>query len=127
MKKIIRYFIPAVILVLIGIQFIPHDIPNPASDPADEIQGRPSYIAPISWMIGYHVSEGREKLNYSEWGRYKTSRQQSRMELTIEQVELGEMPMGPYLLLHPKAKLTAEQQKIITGWAQAEYDRLDAE
>src|SRR5690606_38573538 len=29
-----------------------------------------AYVAPVSWSIKNHISEGREHLNLSEWGNY---------------------------------------------------------
>ena len=53
----------------------------------------PAYasVAPISWVVTSHISEGREKVNYSEFD----SRQRGADE-TIEVIEEGSMPPGYY-------------------------------
>jgi hypothetical protein len=75
----------------------------------------PAYasVAPISWVVQSHVSEGREKVNYSEFN----SRQRGADE-TVEVIEEGSMPPGYYTQFgrHPEAKLTtAEVAELIAG------------
>ena len=36
------------------------------------------------------------------------------------------MPLASYRLMHPEARLTAEQKKQITDWAQALKDKIPA-
>jgi hypothetical protein len=64
-----------------------------------------SNLAPLSWVIQRDVDEGRKRLNFSDWS--------SPHELELDElqaiVEEGEMPPGEYLLLHPGARLTADE------------------
>lgn len=70
-----------------------------------------SYVAPVSWLIYRDVTEGRARLNFSEW----TQPQPAGLEAS-EQVLSGEMPPSFYLPLHPSAHLTdAEKQQLATG------------
>lgn len=70
-----------------------------------------SNIAPISWRLQKHVDEGREKLDFSEWG----TREQETDEI-VKSVREGEMPPGDYLLLHPEARLSdADRAAFIEG------------
>ena len=59
-----------------------------------------SNIAPASWLIQRDVDEGRDEFNISEWNR----RQEG--EDAFEVYKEGEMPLKPYLLLHPEARLS---------------------
>ena len=71
-----------------------------------------SNIAPISWVVQNHTDEGREKINFSEWG----TRRQETDELA-EAVLEGEMPMSSYLPMHPDARLTAaEKQQLVDAF-----------
>ena len=71
-------------------------------------------VAPVSWLLQRHVDEGREKLNFSEWG----SGEQETEDM-VELVREGEMPPWDFLLMHPEAKLSAaEQQALIDGLTQ---------
>lgn len=70
-----------------------------------------SNVAPISWIVGDHVAEGREVMNFSEWNR-----EYDEADEAGEVVEEGEMPLWDYALMHPEAKLTdAERAELIKG------------
>lgn len=70
-----------------------------------------SNIAPVSWLVQRHVNEGRQKLNFSTWGRGE-----QETEHIVSVVQRGQMPTGDYLLMHPDARLSAaEQQQLIDG------------
>jgi mono/diheme cytochrome c family protein len=70
-------------------------------------------IAPISWRLQRHVDEGRQKLNFSEWG---TGEQET--EHIVDVVREGEMPPWDFLLLHPEARLSdTETQALLDGLA----------
>lgn len=86
-----------------------------------------SYVAPVSWLVARDVHEGREHLNYSEWNRYSAEEKLELMEETREEIAEGEMPMRAYLVLHPEAKLSAEDRTALRAWtlggASGEYAR----
>jgi hypothetical protein len=57
--------------------------------------------------------EGRHYLNFSEWGQ---GGEGEEAEDLIDVVRSGEMPPAQYVLMHPEAKLSAdEQQALIQG------------
>ena len=74
-------------------------------------------IAPVSWMIANHVKEGKEKLNFSNWGLYIPDKQHELLEEIIEVVEEGEMPLSSYLLIHSEAKLSESDKELLKFWA----------
>lgn len=59
-----------------------------------------SNVAPVSWLVQRDVDEGREKLNFSEWGRPQEADEAG------ETVREGEMPPRQYLITHPEARLS---------------------
>lgn len=61
-------------------------------------------IAPASWMIRDHVSEGRRKLNFSAWPAGAGEADEAG-----EALSKGEMPLWDYALLHPQARLTPQE------------------
>ncbi len=70
-----------------------------------------SNVAPVSWLLQRHVTEGRQKLNFSTWA---TGRQKA--EHFARLIQSGEMPGWDYVLTHPEARLTdAENQQLIDG------------
>ncbi len=79
-----------------------------------------SNVAPISWMVEHHIEEGREHLNFSEWGGYDTKKANHKLEECIEEIEEGEMPMKPYVVMHSEAKMSKEQKKALMAFFQNE-------
>jgi hypothetical protein len=70
-----------------------------------------SNIAPVSWLVQRDTQEGREKLNFSEWGRGE-----QETDEIFEVVKEGEMPLPVYLITHPEARLNAqEEQALLEG------------
>jgi hypothetical protein len=67
----------------------------------------------MSWLVARDVSEGREALNYSEWGRGDDDDEEDALEAVAEVILEGEMPPGNYLLLHPEARLTRQEQHLL--------------
>jgi hypothetical protein len=60
-----------------------------------------SNVAPVSWLVQQHVTEGREELNFSEWRRSQEG------DEAAETILEGSMPLRSYLLTHPSARLNA--------------------
>ena len=73
-------------------------------------------IAPISWWVKQHINEGREELNFSEWGTFKAKKKDHKLEELIEEVEEGEMPLKEYTWTHAEANLTKEQKELLIQW-----------
>jgi hypothetical protein len=73
-------------------------------------------IAPFSWWMKHHVNEGREELNFSEWGTYSSRRMDHKLKECIEQIEENEMPLDSYLWIHSNAKLNADQKEKLIQW-----------
>ena len=134
MKKWLKRIGVALIVVLVGIQLVPVNRTNPAitravkwDAPATrELAQRAcfdchsnettwpwyGYIAPVSWRLADHISEGRAVLNFSTWDQPNTD-----LDEVVENIEENEMPLSDFLLMHPEAKLTAaEKTTLIAGF-----------
>ena len=133
MKKIVI----ALIVILVGVQFIPVDRTNP---PVKSDIGAPeniskilrtscydchsnetnwpwySYVAPVSFLVADDVHEGRKHMNFSEWDKLSAKDQKEYMEDIIEVIEEGEMPLTSYTFTHHNAKLDAYRIKMIKDW-----------
>lgn len=72
-----------------------------------------SNMAPVSWFVGKHVREGREELNFSEWGTYDDGRRHHKLEECMEEIEEGEMPFEGYVVWHDEALLTPEDTAVL--------------
>ncbi|MDD2828737.1 MAG: heme-binding domain-containing protein [Sulfuricurvum sp.] len=126
----------AVVVTAVAIQFIPygkeHTNPPVVSSPlwdsprtqelfnracADCHSNQTKYpwysnIAPISWLVMHDIEEGREKLNVSMLGVQK----KNKVKDAADEVKEGEMPIPPYFIAHPEARLSdTEKQELISG------------
>lgn len=134
MKKVVLI----VIVIIIGIQFIPVDRSNPPV--TDELNASPEVIAvleracydchsnetvwpwyakvaPVSWQISSHVVVGRRHVNFSEWGAYELGKQQHIAEEIWQEVEDNGMPLKGYVRLHKDAVLTQADKDLIHAWS----------
>lgn len=76
-------------------------------------------IAPINYWIADHVEEGKDHLNFSEWGSYSVKRKDHKLEEVAEEVEKGEMPLDEYTWTHGDATLSEQQIKELMQWVSA--------
>lgn len=133
-----KFFWILFLIALIVIQFIPVKRTNPASiseidAPADvkaifrnscfdchsneTVWPWYSYIAPASWLLVSDVNEGRENLNFSNWGNLDRSKQTKLREEIWEEIREERMPLWQYRILHPGSKLSQEQKNLIRNWS----------
>lgn len=72
-----------------------------------------STVAPVSWLVFSDVVEGRRRMNFSDWQRFRLQEPGEISSVLSE----GEMPPIQYLLMHPTARLSAtEKSQLITGF-----------
>lgn len=76
-----------------------------------------AYVAPVSWLVAYDVEEGREHLNFSEWGEYASTKRVSKASSAIEEIEEGEMPLPKYVRIHGDAAVKPEDLAVLRKWA----------
>jgi hypothetical protein len=153
MKKYLKWSAIALALIFAGIQFIRPLRTNPPINEAETIQAKLnvppeinqvlerscndchsnqtnwvwySNIAPVSWLMSYHVEEGRLEVNFSEWGKLSAGRVSRKLEEICEQVQTGKMPVWNYVLLHSSAHLTDADKKALCDWAKREQEKIDA-
>jgi len=82
-----------------------------------------SYVAPISWLITYDVSEGRNAMNFSEWNFYEPVEQIDLMDRILEQIDENRMPLWYYVPLHPEAELTRADLAVLRSWISADAEQ----
>ena len=86
-----------------------------------------SNVAPVSWFVIDHVNEGRQNMNFSEWGRYTQRDTDGLLKQICQEVKAGAMPLSSYTPLHPGSKLSTEDVKTLCDWTSAERARLTAQ
>lgn len=134
-----RRFVILLIVVFMGVQFVPVDRQNPevvadihAPENVKAILRRACYdchsnetrwpwyshIAPGSWLMARDVVEGRNALNFSEWGSDFEEEETPEyfVDMCWDSIESGQMPLWFYLPLHPEAKLTEEDLAVLKKW-----------
>ena len=85
-----------------------------------------SHIAPMKWVIGRDVVEGRKALNFSIWQEYPKAKQVELKKQIFRSVVLA-MPLPQYLWLHPEARLSKKDKELIQNWASDGKGYIDAE
>jgi hypothetical protein len=83
-----------------------------------------SGIQPMAWMMRRHISNGKEKLNFSEFGSYPKRRQISKLKSIANQVKDNEMPLSSYKWMHKKANLSKDEKTLLMDWMQHKADSL---
>lgn len=144
MKSILKKILIALLVIVLTAQFIPrnnnnngdalgsasievvHQVPEAVSgilktscyDCHSNHTEYPWYanIQPVSMWLTHHVDEGKEELNFSEFGHYSLRRQYHKLEEIAEQVEEDEMPLPSYTLIHKNAKLDPLQKQTVSEW-----------
>jgi hypothetical protein len=76
-----------------------------------------SHIAPVSWIVSKHVSEGREVLDFSDWAN--ESHPDGERMLICDAVSDGRMPLPSYTAIHHSARLSKRDVELICEWASA--------
>ena len=80
-----------------------------------------SDVAPVSWIVSQHVTNGRRHLNFSEWLRDDVNdpAEYTRQKLVsaCRELRLGRMPLFSYELLHPKARLSPAEIEAFCNWS----------
>jgi hypothetical protein len=149
--KVLRWVLIIAVVSSLIAQFFGPSKTNPPIDPTQSIESRlqltppvtaiferscndchsnktrwPWYsnVAPVSWFVIGHVNEGRENMNFSEWGRYTQRDNDSLLRQICREVRAGVMPLSSYTPLHPGSKLSAADVKTICDWTDAERARL---
>jgi hypothetical protein len=138
MNRLLRVVVPAIVLVAVGIQFVPVDRTNP---PVQAVVAAPpevydvlerscfnchsnqtewpwySYVAPVSWLVVRHVNEARQEMNFTEWNTLSPGEQSDKIKECWEEVEEGRMPLPSYVRMHPEARLSEMDRAFIRDWA----------
>jgi len=79
-----------------------------------------SNVSPVSWFVVGHVNDGRQVLNFSDWGSYDKRRQSARLDQMCDLARAGVMPLGSYTPLHRGSKLTDDDVKVLCDWTKAQ-------
>jgi hypothetical protein len=151
MKKFLKIFMIILLAAFIALQFVSNKMPENTAAGKDDLisSGRlpenissilrtscydchsnqtiyPWYskVAPASWLLAKDVRDGRDDLNFSDWGSYARRHQIKNLRKMKEEVSSGAMPLRNYLIIHRNAKLSAEQKSALIQWTADETKRI---
>ena len=138
--KTIKIIALVFLVVLVGIQFVPtnrnqsevvpksdfmlvNNVPQGVQDKLkvscyDCHSNNTAYpwynkIQPAAWFLEDHIKEGKDELNFNEWGELSDRRKNSKLRSIISQIEDDEMPLDSYTFIHWDAKFSELEKKEI--------------
>ena len=82
------------------------------------------YVQPIGFFMEKHIKEGKENLNFNEWGNYSSRKQRNKLDRIVKQIKSDEMPLASYTLIHKNAILTPTQKEEVINWISQLNDSL---
>jgi len=85
-----------------------------------------SNIQPMAWMMATHITNGKEKLNFSDFGSNRTRKQISKLKEISNKIKDDEMPISSYKLMHKNARLSQNEKFLLMNWMQKTADSLSA-
>jgi cytochrome c551/c552 len=151
MRRVLKIVAILLVVLVVGIQAIRPARTNPPIDESQTINAKtqmtsdvaaifdrscrdchtnktvwPWYtnVAPVSWWLSNHVSDGRRSLNMSEWAKLPNDRQDRKLRQICDEVQDGNMPLSSYTPMHPAAKLSDQDRKTLCDWTETERQRL---
>ena len=85
-----------------------------------------SNIQPMGWLMANHIKQGKEALNFSEFGSYSPRKQLSKLNGIANSIKDDIMPLSSYKLMHKNARLSANEKTLLINWAKQSKDSLSA-
>jgi len=85
-----------------------------------------AYIQPLGWILAGHIKNGKENLNFSEFGTYSERKQANKLKSIKLSIKDGSMPLSSYTIMHTGAKLSIENKNLVNDWATKTKDSIDA-
>ena len=150
--KLLKRLGIVVLIVLVGIQFIPtssnqiaevvptsdfikinkvpedigHMLITSCYDCHSNITNYPWYsrVQPVSWFLESHINKGKAELNFSEFGSYSARKQKSKLKSMANQIEKDQMPLSSYTFIHRNARISREGKKVLVDYLNALQDSL---
>jgi hypothetical protein len=150
MKRVLKWVVIVLVVLFIGAQVYRPSLTNPPVDESKSIGATThmtpevaailersckdchssktewpwySNVSPVSWYLKNHIDDGRRALSLSDWGTYAQRKRETKLHEICEQVEAGQMPIKSYLLLHPSAKLSDDDRRVLCEWAKQEEEQ----
>ena len=82
------------------------------------------HIQPMGWMMARHIKNGKDNLNFNDFGSYSKRKQANKLRSIETSIKEGTMPLSSYVSMHTDARLSAEDKKLFTDWVSVAKDSL---
>ncbi|WP_445718311.1 heme-binding domain-containing protein [Flavobacterium sp.] len=149
--KISKIILLILLIVFVGIQFIPtkrnqsesvpntdfmivNNVPNNIKatlqtscyDCHSNNTSYPWYntVQPVAWFLENHIEEGKAELNFSEWDSYSNRRKISKLKSIVSQIKENKMPLSSYTFIHKEAVLDNTKRQEILNYITELKDSL---
>ncbi|MEO7210292.1 MAG: heme-binding domain-containing protein [Chitinophagaceae bacterium] len=76
-------------------------------------------VQPSAWYLANHIKDGKDEINFNEFGTYRIARQNKKMKECIKQIKDGDMPIEAYTLIHRDAKLSDADKQTVISWCES--------
>lgn len=73
-------------------------------------------VMPVGYWLNHHIEEGKEHLNFDEFGSYDLGKQDKKLKHVESAIQKGWMPLDSYKWMHPEAKMTDAEKESIMSW-----------
>lgn len=75
-------------------------------------------VQPFRWFLDGHIKQGKEELNFSEFGTYSKKKQYNKLRSIGESIKEGTMPLNSYRVMHADARLTETEKNALSKWVE---------
>lgn len=82
-------------------------------------------ISPASWLVADHIKNAKQGLNFSNWNEMTKAEQNFKLWESINHILAGAMPLKSYSLLHPEAKISETDLKILKEYISSLAPKLE--
>jgi hypothetical protein len=73
-------------------------------------------VVPAYWLVTRDVKNARMHLNFSQLGAQPKARQRGVLFESVNQIQMGAMPLPSYVRLHPEAVVTSAQLAVLRNY-----------
>ena len=126
MKNFTRVFsVTSTAFAVMGFLLLPSSAYSQKKTQQETLSAFPDDISAIfkNSCVGCHSDQGNGKakifMNLSNWSKLSAKKQSKTSKTINKQISKGNMPPAGFLEKRPQAKLTTDQSKTITAWAQS--------
>ncbi|MBG0859426.1 MAG: heme-binding domain-containing protein [Bacteroidales bacterium] len=84
-----------------------------------------SNIQPAGWLLNRHITDGKDELNFSEFGGYAQRMQLSKLDGIAYNIRENIMPLASYRRMHKNARLSENEKEMLISWTERSIDELN--